>query len=110
MFARPMRVLVHGCLECLYQIQVAFQEGNALPELCVTTPLASSSLLNRDRAWKAPRTLNAPIRWKFSHLKKNLILGCAGIWPSKGVPRRASGVCGVDARVERVVDVRTGVR
>lgn len=43
-------------------------------------------------------------------MKKKFILGCAGFCPSKVVPIRASGACGVDAINERVVHVWTGVR
>jgi hypothetical protein len=38
------------------------------------------------------------------------MLGRAGSWPSHCVPTSASGVCGVDARVVKVVFVRIGVR
>ena len=43
-------------------------------------------------------------------MKKKFILGCADFCPSKVVPIRASGACGVDVRFERVVHVKTGVR
>ena len=81
-----------------------------MPELVVTTPLERSSSLNRNRAWNAPRALKAPARCKFSHLKKKLILGCAGVRPSKGVPTRAFADCGEDASADSVFDVSTGVR
>jgi len=38
------------------------------------------------------------------------MFGCAGLWPSHGVATIASGVCGVEANFERVLDVKTGVR
>jgi hypothetical protein len=86
-----------------------------VPLLCVTTPrLRTSSSpissMRRNTAWNAPRTLNAPMRCRFSHLKNSLILGFAGSCPSHCVLLSASAVCGVDARVERVVFVRMGVR
>ncbi len=37
--------------------------GGGAPELCVTTPLRTSSSLSRLKAWKAPRILKAPMRW-----------------------------------------------
>ena len=40
-----------------------------LPEECVTTPLLRSSFDKLSIALAAPRILNAPIFWKFSHLK-----------------------------------------
>lgn len=85
-----------------------------IPELCVTTPffLTSSiplSSTKRSTAWNAPLTLNAPIFWKFSALKNSLILGFAGSWPSHCVSLSAAGLCGVDARLESVVLVSTGV-
>ena len=43
-------------------------------------------------------------------MKKRFILGCADFCPSKVVPIRASGACGVDAKFERVAHVKTGVR
>jgi hypothetical protein len=49
------------------------------------------------------------MRWKFSHLKKNRILGFAGTEPSKGVPFKASVDCGVEAMLLSVREVRTGV-
>ena len=60
----------------------------------------------RVRAWKAPRILKAPLRWRFSHLKKREILG----W-ERGVEFKDEGwFCGEEARVLRVVLVRRGVR
>src|SRR5579871_178909 len=41
------------------------------PELCVTTPRAATSAGNLATALQAPRNLNAPTFWKFSHLKKS---------------------------------------
>src|SRR5436190_9974862 len=41
------------------------------PEDIVTTPRAASSSLRERIAFEAPRNLNAPIFWKFSHLKKS---------------------------------------
>ncbi|SST07683.1 Uncharacterised protein [Klebsiella pneumoniae] len=41
-----------------------------LPEENATTPAARCSAENRDSALKAPRNLNAPMRCRFSHLKK----------------------------------------
>jgi hypothetical protein len=43
-------------------------------------------------------------------LNHRRIVGFAGLCPSQGVPRSASGVCGVDAREVRMVFVRTGVK
>jgi hypothetical protein len=60
-------------------------------------------------AWNAPRILNAPIRWKFSHLNQSLSTGFAGAQPAQGVPSSSAGVRGVDASVLSVVLVRTGV-
>lgn len=86
-----------------------------VPLLCVTTPLAltlsnPSSSINRRSAWNAPRTLNAPMRWKFSHLKNNRIFGVAAFLPSHCVSRSASAVCGVDAMLFSVVFVWICVR
>jgi hypothetical protein len=72
--------------------------------------LRRTSGSSRVSAWKAPRTLKAPMRWKFSHLKKKRILGFAGVELSKGVPRKASGACGADAMASSVREVSTGVR
>lgn len=85
-----------------------------LPELCVTTPVFRTSSIpfsstSLSTAWNAPRTLKAPIFWKFSALKNSRILGFAGSCPSHGVPFSASGDCGVDARLLSVVLVSTGV-
>src|ERR1700720_2848959 len=41
-----------------------------LPEENAMMPRAFSSSLRRDRALNAPRNLNAPARWKFSHFRK----------------------------------------
>lgn len=86
-----------------------------IPLLCVTTPLfctssTPNSSINLPTAWNAPRTLNAPMRWKFSALKNSRNFGFAGVSPAHWVPCSASGVCGVDARVVNVVLVRMGVR
>jgi hypothetical protein len=43
-----------------------------LPEENATTPARRCAASNRDSALNAPRNLNAPIRWKFSHLKYSL--------------------------------------
>jgi hypothetical protein len=40
-----------------------------LPEEKATTPARRWSGSNRESALNAPRNLNAPIRWRFSHLK-----------------------------------------
>ena len=40
-----------------------------LPDECVTTPRPASSAVSENTAFAAPRALNAPIFWKFSHLK-----------------------------------------
>ena len=42
-----------------------------LPDECVTTPLAATASDNDRTALVAPRNLNAPARWKFSHLKNS---------------------------------------
>lgn len=112
--------LVHGFLErrrvSIYTYLVCPIEdtGERIPELWVITPrrFTSSprSCSNRNKAWNAPRALKAPIRWKFSHLKKNRNCGHAGSWPSNGVPTKASEVCGVEAIVLRVVQVNNGVQ
>jgi hypothetical protein len=86
-----------------------------VPLLCVQTPLLCtssrpSSSIKRVTAWNAPRTLNAPMRWRFSHLKNSRTLGLAGVWPSHCVLFNASAVCGLDARLFNVVLVRMGVR
>ena len=41
------------------------------PEEVVATPFASSTLLSCNKVFVAPRNLNEPVRWKFSHLKNN---------------------------------------
>jgi hypothetical protein len=43
-----------------------------LPEEKATTPRARAAESRRDSALKAPRNLNAPTRWKFSHLKNTV--------------------------------------
>ena len=42
-----------------------------LPDECVATPRAASAGERDCTALHAPRNLNAPTRWKFSHLKKS---------------------------------------
>src|SRR5664280_1168015 len=42
-----------------------------LPEEWVATPRLASSSLSESTALAAPRNLNAPTRWKFSHLKNS---------------------------------------
>src|SRR4051794_21105829 len=59
-----------------------------LPDENATTPARRCRSSNRESALNAPRNLNAPMRWKFSHLKKSV------------APVSASAVR----------DVRTGVR
>jgi len=86
-----------------------------VPLLCVTTPVFLTSSIpfsstSLSTAWNAPRTLNAPMRWKFSALKNSFIFGFAGSCPSHCVPLNASGLCGVHARFVNVVLVRIGVR
>jgi hypothetical protein len=41
-----------------------------LPEEKLITPARRCSGVKRDSALNAPRNLKAPMRWKFSHLKK----------------------------------------
>jgi len=42
-----------------------------LPDENAITPPLRCAASNFDSALNAPRNLNAPMRWKFSHLKKN---------------------------------------
>lgn len=58
----------------------------------------------RRRAWKAPRALNAPIRWRDSVLKCKRMVGRAGGGEEEGRD------WGVEARRVRVLLVKTGVR
>jgi hypothetical protein len=59
-----------------------------LPDEKATTPRRRSSAVSESSLLVAPRILNAPLRWKFSHLKKT---------------RRP-------ARASNVRELRTGVR
>jgi hypothetical protein len=85
-----------------------------VPLLCVVKPRFRTSSrprssISRSTAWNAPRTLKAPIRCRCSPLKKSRTFGLAGSCPSHFVLFSASGVCGVDAMLLRVVLVRIGV-
>src|SRR5439155_26982569 len=42
-----------------------------LPDECVATPRRAVASSSEKTAFVAPRALNAPIFWKFSHLKKS---------------------------------------
>src|SRR4051812_35011110 len=42
-----------------------------LPEECVATPRCASASLRENTALHAPRDLNAPAFWRFSHLKNS---------------------------------------
>jgi hypothetical protein len=112
---RVVSCVVLVMLLCSFLVILGGEVKEVVPLLCVMTPfrLTSSmpcSSIKRSTAWKAPRTLNAPMRWKFSHLKNRRIFGFAGSCPSHCVPFSASCVCGVDARFDSVVFVRMGVR
>lgn len=96
----------------------------------MTTPLFipppathPSSALSLSTAWKAPRTLNAPTRCRFSHLNHSRMTGRAFFSscfsspspPPASPPPRASrspglSPAGVDASRDSVELVSTGVR
>ena len=67
-----------------------------LPDENATTPALRWRASNCDSALKAPRNLNAPMRWKFSHLKKTCAPSCR-VGGARAQHRRAVGVAG-DAR------------
>src|SRR4029079_11588292 len=49
------------------------------PDECVTTPRAAVASLNAHTELHAPRNLNAPARWKFSHLNASVAFASASM-------------------------------
>ena len=71
-----------------------------LPDECVTTPRRASASVSENTALVAPRALNAPTFWKFSHLKKSRAPASASI-AAAGQHRRAVHVRARSARAPR---------
>lgn len=86
-----------------------------LPDENVTTPAARCSGVRRAMALKPPRNLNAPMRWKFSHLKNSeapamasavveVSTGVRCAWPARrSLARATSSKVGSSGNMETVL-------